>query len=204
MSRCSSRRGFTIVELLVSLGIIVVLSGMMMANFHGGQQAAELRLAAEVIVNQAQAIQTSALSGQLALVCSGGTRPLAVCDNSSKQPSVSCGTGGTCQARAVPGYGVRFTALDKTFLVFYDTNGNGRYDPGEDLTTKPYVQTGTVTLDSATVPLPLDVVFQAPEGRMTFGGLASPDEADLVLKQSATGETRTVKFYRITGKIEHD
>jgi Tfp pilus assembly protein FimT len=189
---------------LVSLGIIVVLSGMMMANFHGGQQATELRLAADVAVNQIQTTQTSALSGQLVLVCANGTSPLAVCDNSSKQPPVSCGTGGTCQARAVPGYGLRFTAASKTFLVFYDTNGNGRYDVGEDLTTKPYVQTGTVTLDSANVPLPLDVVFQAPDGAMTFNGASAPDLVNLVLKHSTTGATRNVKLYRITGKIEHD
>jgi Tfp pilus assembly protein FimT len=189
--------------MLVSLGIIVVLSGMMLANFHSGQQSAELRLAADVILSQARAVQTSALSGALVMVCGGGPSNLAVCDP-SKQPAVLCGTGGTCQSRAVPGYGLRFTAHDKTFLVFYDTNGNGRYDPGEDLVTKPYVQTGTVTLDSANVALPLDVVFQAPEGAMTFNGTASPDEADLVLKHTATGNIRTLKFYRVTGKIEHD
>jgi type II secretory pathway pseudopilin PulG len=190
--------------MLVSLGIIVVLSGMMLANFHGGQQASELRLAADVSVTQARAVQTSALSGALVQVCSGGPSNLQVCDNSSKQPPVLCGTGGICQARAVPGYGMRFTAQSKTFLVFYDANGNGRFDAGEDLTTKPYVQTGTVTLDSANVPLPLDLVFQAPNGQMTFNGVTNPDEADLVLKHTATGSTRTLKLYRVTGKIEHD
>lgn len=205
MQRFSSfnRRAFTIVELLVSLGIIVVLSGMMLANFHGGQQASELRLATEFLVNQARATQTSALAGRLAWVCGGGPNNLAICEP-GKQPPVTCGVGGTCQQRAVPGYGLRLTAGGKTVLSFYDTNGNGRYDAGEDSASSPYIQSGTVVLDSATVPLPLDVVFRAPDGRLVFSGSESPDEADVVLKQSATGATRTIKFYRLTGKIDHD
>ena len=100
MLRCSRSKGFTLVELLVSISIIGVITGMMMANFRGGQQSAEVRLATDILVGQIRSVQTSSLSGRLVAVCSGGTNDLDVCE--PKDPPVSC-TGGVCQKRVPAG-----------------------------------------------------------------------------------------------------
>src|SRR5690349_15319328 len=110
MPRCSrsDRAGFTLVELLVSISIIGVLTGLMLANFRGGQQAAEVRLASDIVVSQIRSMQTSSLSGRLVSACSGGSNDLAVCE-AGIVPPPSC-PGGTCQRRVPTGYGLHFSA----------------------------------------------------------------------------------------------
>lgn len=196
--------GFTIPELLVSMAIIGVMTGMMLANFRGGQQAAEARFSAEIITNQLHDIQTSALTGRLIAVCTGGgANDGAVCESSKPVPVV-CGAPGTCQRRVPSGYGIRFIAGEKNYLVFYDTDNDGRYDEGEEFSTPPYVSTGTVLLDSADIGLPVDVVFKPPSGKMLFNGLETPDAIELTLRHATGNQIRHVKLLRISGKIEHD
>lgn len=205
MPRCSRKTsgGFTIAELLVSLAIITVLTGMMLANFHGGQQSSELRLAAEITVSQLHDIQTAALGGRLVSVCSGGAQANQVCE-AGKNPSVTCTGGGTCQRRVVPGYGIRFTVGESTYLVFDDVNGNNVYNAGEEIATKPFVSTGLVKLGATNAGSTLDVVFVAPDAKQKFNGSDAPDLLQLTLRHLQSDSERNVKLYRIAGKIEHD
>jgi len=199
-----ARRGFTLVELLVSISIIGVMTGMMLANFRGGQQSAEIRLASDLLVAQLRSVQTSSYAGRLASVCSGGSNDLAVCEP-GKVPPVSC-PGGVCQRRVPTGYGVHFDAgASSSYVLFYDTDGDRRYDLGEWISDQPFVSTGTVHLSDTSVGLPLDLVYEPPYGRLFINGSdTGPTAVALTLSHRYGSLTRHVNVYRLSGKIEHD
>jgi prepilin-type N-terminal cleavage/methylation domain-containing protein len=203
MLRCSRSKGFTLVELLVSISIIGVITGMMMANFRGGQQSAEVRLATDILVGQIRSVQTSSLSGRLVAVCSGGTNDLDVCE--PKDPPVSC-TGGVCQKRVPAGYGIRFSTLTPTtYTLFYDTDDDHRYDDGEELSVAPYVSTAAVRYQSSDAGDPVDLVYTPPFGQLYVNGSASgPTTVALTLGHQFGTMIRHVNIFRLSGKIEHD
>lgn len=207
MAHFSKRAAFTIPELLVSMAIIGVMTGMMLANFRDGQKTAEVRFAAEILSQQLRDTQTSALSGRLIGVCGGGTDSGVVCD-SGKNPPVVCGGGGSC-GRIIPnGYGLRFTEGSKTYMVYFDTNNDGGYDVGEELNNPSYVSTDTVLLVSSSIPLPFDVVFKPPNGKISFvsdtGVELAAETVELRLKHATSAIERAVSIFRVAGRIEHD
>ncbi len=204
MSRWSVSKGFTLVEMLISMAIIGMITGMMMANFRGGQQVAEVRLASDLLVDQIRAMQTSSLSGRLVSVCSGGSNNLKVCE--PKNPTVSCSGGGVCQKRVPTGYGLRFTtAPANSYLLFYDTDGDERYDAGEELATIPYVSTNTVKLTASSAGIPVDLVYAPPYGTLYVNGSATGTATImLTLGHQFGSQVRHVNVFRLSGKIEHD
>ena len=206
MPRCSlfDRRAFTLVELLVSISIIGVITGLMLANFRGGQQASEVRFASEILVSAIRATQTSSLSGRLVSVCSGGSNDLAVCE-AGIEPPVSC-PDGTCQKRVPSGYGLHFTSTAPTsYTLFYDTNDDQRFETNEAISSQPLVSTDTVRVSDTSVGLPLDLVFKPPFGQVYVNGSASGTTVvSLTLSHRFGTISRHVSVYRLSGKIEHD
>lgn len=203
MHRCSRSRGFTLVELLVSISIIGVITGLMMANFRGGQQSAEVRLASDILVGQLRSVQTSSLTGRLVSVCSGGANDLDVCE--AKEPAVNC-SGGACQKRVPAGYGIRFSSLTPTtYRLFYDTDNDKRYDAGEELSDAPYVSTAAALFQTSSAGDPLDLVFTPPFGKLYVNGSASgPTTVSMTIGHQFGTMIRHVTVYRLSGKIEHD
>ncbi len=203
LGRFGVGRGFTLVELLVSISIIGVITGMMMANFRGGQQHTEVRLASDILVDQIRSVQTSALSGRLVSVCSGGSNNLSVCE--PKSPAVAC-TGGVCQKRVPTGYGIRLTSSpDKSYVLFYDTDGDWRYDAGEELATNAYVSTNLVRLSDSNLGTPIDLVYAPPYGQVYVNGiLGSVATVTLTLTHQFGTATRHVTIHTLSGKIDHD
>ncbi len=188
----------------MSLSIIGVITGLMLANFRGGQQSAELRFAAEILTNQLRELQTNALSGRLVGVCTAGPDALKVCEV-AKNPPVNC-TGGTCQKRVVDGYGIRLSVADpKKYTLFYDTDGDMAFDAGEELSSPAYVSTASVLFEASTVGAAVDVVFKPPSAQIFVNGSSgAPDTVELTLRHAIGNLVRHVTLYRIAGKIEHD
>ena len=199
-----ARPGFTLVELLVSISIIGVLTGMMMANFRGGQQSAEIRLSSDILVSQIRSVQTSSYGGRLVSVCGGGSNDLAVCE-AGKIPPMTCPSG-VCQKRVPTGYGIHFNADSSTsFTLFYDTDDDKRYDLGERLADAPFISTDAVRLTDSSVGLPLDLVYKPPYGQLYVNGSASGTTlVTLTLSHKFGSLTRHVKVFRLSGKVEHD
>lgn len=100
-----TRNGFTLLELIMSIGILGILIGATISNFHDGARNQAVRQAANLTASLLRQAQSQTLSG----IVSNGTFPAG-------------------------GYGVRFDSTSAGALIFFaDSNGNFNYDAGEDL-----------------------------------------------------------------------
>jgi prepilin-type N-terminal cleavage/methylation domain-containing protein len=193
-------RGFTLIEVLISLAIFAVITGFALANFRLGGQGEELRLAAENLASAVRRAQTQAIAGQTVFACDA-TRTL--CDPAD---AAAC-PAGVCSAIVPRGFGVRVAigeGRDRSIIQFADIDGDKDLDAGEvtsresvSLTPQVAVSALSVSFDGA-----LDIVFVPPRPRTHFSADRFPDTvAAITLRQSATGATRTVTVNRISGQI---
>lgn len=196
--------GFTLIEMLISLGIFAVVTGLVMANFRVGQQGDELRVAARLLESRLRRAQTSAMSGQTVFVCKGGVDDLKTCLSGD---SADC-PGGTCERTVPRGYGVHFAPSDdpRNLIYFADTDGDRAYDAGEDIS--PYsVSSGAFVELSAVTPLSagaLDVVFVPPKPSIYINGATDSVLATITLRHTSTNAERSVTVNRASGQVTAD
>jgi len=110
----SKQKGFTLIEVLVVLAIIVVISGFMVVNFRKGEESGKLQRSAQRVVQNLRKIQSMALSS------TEFTNP------STGQKEVSAG-----------GYVAYFTkgAGINTYYIYADFNDNKSESAGERIET---------------------------------------------------------------------
>ncbi|MFA5248011.1 MAG: prepilin-type N-terminal cleavage/methylation domain-containing protein [Patescibacteria group bacterium] len=101
------QKGFTMIELLVSVSIIAFLMSIFITNYRGGSRQLELSLAAQKMASDIRLAQSKGLG------------------SAEYNNSVPAG-----------GWGVYFdrSVNDKRYLVFADLNNNKIYDAGEAIT----------------------------------------------------------------------
>lgn len=197
--------GFTLIEMLVSLGIFAVITGVVIANFHGGNQGDELRAAVQLTASAVRHAQTSAIGSESVSWCVGGANNGKTCLG---------GTGGECPSgscvRDIPkGYGVRFSssgAEASMAISFADINGNGAFDAGEEMrrdriTVSSSVAVSTLAPSFAAV---LDIVFSPPRPTVTFNATAPDAIAVITIRHSATGATKAVTVNKVSGQVNID
>lgn len=115
--------GFTLVELLVSIFIIILMSGIIFANYRGGRREFALQRSANKLAQDIRRAQEMAMSTK---EC-----PIAVC--------------GGPPAETPPRYGVEFTIDSPDYYVlFADRNDNGKFESGG---TKPDKKVEEITLE---------------------------------------------------------
>jgi len=134
-----NKRGFTLMEMLIVLGIIALFSGLIMMNYGGQNQRLRLRTTAQDAVGDLRRVQNFSVSTRIE-----GT-------------DVPNG-----------GYGIRFDKAANSYIIFSDTSdpANKIFDTGEEIETKLLnsdLEISDINISSLGSVNALEVVFVPPD-----------------------------------------
>lgn len=191
--KTGSPAGVTMIEIIVTAGIITFVSAIIMVSFTGINQGAALNRAERDLALGIRQAQNMSLAVRKVRV---GNPPIL---------------------QLVKRIGIHFSAQgpDSTkFFLFADVDGDGRYTPSNfekiPQTEVPFDRGITIfTLNDnvSTQYKEADIIFRAPEATMSINGtkldntrVAITSDPLTVTLQTPTGETKTVKT-RISGQI---
>lgn len=175
----SSNRGFTLVEVLVSLGIFAVLTGVVLSNYRGYNTNALFSNASEDIV----------LALRQAQVYGVGVR-------------------GTGTSFTTP-YGVWFLQNSSNFIIFADNNGNGLYSSADDTIIETISWPSNIKIKTAatgglscgsdsTTVAGLGITFNRPNPdaiiKRGSGAICASPGGSVTIIDSNTGKTSTVSI----------
>jgi prepilin-type N-terminal cleavage/methylation domain-containing protein len=185
MKKIINNKGFTLIEILVSLSVIAILTVIFLANYRGGRQGVDLNLVAQKVASDIRTAQNNSLGS----VLYGGSLPAG-------------------------GWGVHFDTADKSYLLFADVNNNKVYDDNEALPTSGglnFAFPADLTISDITGDslsgnnshAKLDVTFLPPNPttRIYWDQTASSGYAVITLKHKADYKTADVVI-NILGLID--
>ena len=166
-----NKTGFTIIDLLVSLGIFAFITGAVIANFRDGSNNEAVRQGSEIIASLLREAQSRTLSGA---VLPDGDFPDG-------------------------GYGVRFNTSNGNYIIFFaDTNGNLIYDDGEELEDNSQNLPNGVSFN---LGQDLDIVFNQFNSTLTFNGASTPDTQTIPVISSGSSVVKNIVILRISGQV---
>ncbi|MFH1226191.1 MAG: type II secretion system protein [bacterium] len=179
-SKHTKKRGFTLIELVVSIFIFVTLAGLVIANFNRGAKSDDLRRAASEAASVLRKAQNLALIG-----------------SQQNLPAGAIATTGK--------FGVHFDKTAGTYQLFldYQDGGDGGYDIGEEMSGAFYHLPEKVIINSLTPAGDfLDVTFWPPQPTIYFNNVTEPeDEAIIELKHTKTDSLKYLKINRVSGRV---
>lgn len=168
------KKGFTIIELLVSLSIFIVITAMVVANFRAGSRGDDLRISAEAMVSNLRKAQNMALAGQPT--------------NDIVPPG---------------GYGLYFNlATPDRYIIFADMNGDKVYNSGEELADGLVTLPREVRIISVSPVIVSTVVFKPPKPTIFINNDPSNETLSVTLKHTSSEQTRVVTVNRVSGRID--
>lgn len=183
-----NRRGFSLLELIVVIGIFIVMSGMLLANFRRSRFGDVTRIAALRFASDVQRMQSNALSGASE---DGGAAAYGVhVDTANSRRYILFGDRVRCGPDA---NGKEVCASNGT----YDAGAN----PAEELVNGVVPLANGVRIDRMTPDADvIDVLFRPPRGTVAV----TPDavEVRIVFAHDAVSETRSVTINRISGRVD--
>lgn len=199
------RRGFTLIEMLISLSIFGVITAFAVANFRAGEQGEQLRISTQNVASLIRRARTLSVAGYEVKYCHGGNAEGQVCPGGDDASCLS----GECLTDIPPAYGINIAAtsgLNREVRVFADTNDNGRYDQGEAIRTdqispRPFVVISDIAPADANQ---IDIVFEPPKPNITFNGSRNEGIATIELTHTATDRTAEIIVNRISGLVSVD
>ena len=157
-------RGFTIIEIIVSIAIIGLLTGIMLANYRGGANKTDLVGATHKVVSDIRVAQNYSLGTREF----NGITPLG-------------------------GWGVRFDIANPTeYIIFADKDGDANYSTGELYVTNTLplnMEIGAISSSS-----PVDIVFLPPDPQtiITANG-TKVDNLTITIKEKINNSTQQLQ-----------
>jgi len=169
------KSGFTLIELIVSVSIITIITGIFLANYSSANRRTDLTMTAQKLVSDIRLAQNY---------------------------SLGLARYGSASSTNVPlgGWGIHFDIQNnnKQYTVFADNDGDKLYEDteadtslGAQITTLPT----NVIIDSLkTVGTKVDITFLPPDPITTITGSATTyKQVDIVLKDTKTNAIKTVR-----------
>ncbi|BFD24881.1 MAG: type II secretion system protein [Candidatus Parcubacteria bacterium] len=175
------KSGFTLIELIVSLGIIAMITAIFLVNYRSNTQRSDLRLTAQRVVSDIRLVQNYALG------------------------LMSYGPSQNQQAPA-GGWGMVFNSDSNEYFTFADTTPNRLADPGEseeaygairnELPDNFFIESIRIKQVSGTlITVPkATIAFLPPDPKVFINAYEENQEAELVLKDKISGETKTIRI----------
>ena len=181
----SRHRGFTLVELLIVIGIISILTGMVLINFRPGQQQLTLQRAASKLAQDIRRTQEMAMSAR------------------------ECTDPTPCPAGGVPsgGYGIYFDQdVAGNYIIYADGGAtqNLRRDSVEDLETV-FLEQGVsiISVTPTQITRQLSINFKPPDPKTSFKDGAGNIQTYAQIILQADSKTKTIMVNQV-GQIEID
>lgn len=171
------KNGFTLIELIVSVSIISMVTGVFLANYSSANRRSDLTMTAQKMVADIRLAQNYALGLARYGLKDSGTVPLG-------------------------GWGVHVDLLDPVYgnnkyIIFADDNGNGVYDTDEnkvEFGSQVTVLPTNIVIESLTVGTKADITFLPPDPITTItGSVTTHRQIDIVLKDTKTNSIKTLR-----------
>lgn len=169
----AGKPGYSLPELITSLAIIVIITGIFLANYRGASKRSDLTLSAQNVVSDIHLAQSYALG----LAEFAGTVPAG-------------------------GWGLHFDSSagnSNHYIIFADTNNNQHFDVGEENVNSGgrtvYFSRDVSLKEFNHVTSPLDITFVPPDPITNITGAAGTStEADIVLTESGNNTLKTINI----------
>ena len=202
-------KGFTIIELLIGLSIVVLLATITVFELGSARRGDELRTASRQLTADLRAMQARALSAKNLKTCDTGSA-LAVCEFGT----AVCGVN-PCDQDIPAAYGVHLVSGTSTYYLFADLNPPAAVDyhytdAGEiyqSRTLLPLNGTDVVVdqiMSSSTVVASVDLSFMRQNGTLRVYDSTTPPESAIVrirIRHIRSNDTMELEINRITGRI---
>lgn len=204
------RKGFTLIEAMVSVAILGLLAGIVTTNLTESRRTEELNSAARIVVADIRSAQARALTVKNVSFCQDNTDAWISCELGS----TACKVSSPCSPVPPDGVGIHFSQNSSTYAYYGIMNGPGNdfsrtsaqqnfFYRRFDLSGAPNVVVDTIssTLPSGTES---DVFFQRQNGVMRLNAClacAEPPSLLITLKHVQNNKTKQVRVNALTGRI---
>jgi type II secretory pathway pseudopilin PulG len=165
--------GFTLIELIASIFIIMAMTSIFLVNYHGTNQRSQLNVEKQKLVSNIRLAQNYGLGSKTY--------------NGVKTPS--------------GGWGVHFDIADPShYIIFADVDGDYTYNNnGNDMAKETKALPAGVSINSLTTTIgaiqqsvdKIDVIFYPPDP-VTYVNASASTKASIVLKENINNSTATV------------
>lgn len=176
----NSNKGFTLIELIVSIFILVTLSSFVMVNYRQGEKKRKVALAADGVINAVRLAQTYALAG--------------------KQIEAT-----SCVNRSAKSYRINFDA-SATYIIYAEDNcSNPLFEIQRfNLPAQTQMKAGELKLDNGSINS-LSVMFTPPFGKISAsanGGAFGAFTTGTVGMEASDGQSsKSVTIDGVSGRI---
>lgn len=111
--------GFTLIELVISVGILTLISTSTVFVLKRSREKDELQIAARMLAADLRDVQARALHARNTLTCNTAGFGRRVCEPENQSPVVCADA---CAPSPPPRFGIAFTTFQDTYSLFADVN----------------------------------------------------------------------------------